>query len=68
METLARERADVTDGFIDGTSISSSVVVLKLALEDEAYGDKLVPGGGNIYCTKRGILRGVTGTDNRLTK
>jgi len=38
--------ADVTDGFTDGTSVSSSVVVLKLALECEADGDKLVIGVG----------------------
>ena len=38
--------ADVTAGFTDGTSASSSVVVLILALEYEADGDKLVTGVG----------------------
>jgi hypothetical protein len=38
--------ADVTNGFIDSTSVSPSVFVLKLALEYEADGDKLVTGVG----------------------
>jgi hypothetical protein len=56
------------DGFIDDTSVSSWLVVLKLTLEDEAEGDRSVTGGGNIYCTKVGSPHGVTGTDNRIIK